>query len=98
VDVNLGFSGRKEILETITTFDLDADGKEIRLDHPALGGIEYDLNAQSFLRALHASVSFDTFEQLVNSQSLKVHAGATVFELDNKSRSALRDMLRAVQK
>ena len=97
VDVNLGCSGRKEMLQEITTFEFDADGHEITIDRPLPGGVEYDLNAKKFLRAIHGSVTFDTFEKLVSSSSLKVHVGKTVFELDKNSRSALRDMLKAVQ-
>lgn len=97
VNVNLGCSGQKELLGTITEFKLDADGQELTLEHLRPGGIEYDLNAKRFLRAIHGSVSFDTFAKLVSSKSLKVHVGEMVFELNNNSRSALRDMLKAVQ-
>lgn len=97
VNVNLGCSGQKEMLAQITAFELEGDGHEIKLDHPRAGGIQFDLNAKRFLRAMHGSVSFDTFERLVSSDSLKVHVGQTVFELNKKNRSALVDMLKAVQ-
>jgi hypothetical protein len=96
VEVNLGCSGRKELLEKIAAFELEVDGHGINLDHPTVDDIEYDLNAKRFLRAMHGSVPFDTFESLVSSKSLKVHVGGVVFELNRNSRGALRDMSKAV--
>src|SRR5258708_23939554 len=87
VEVSLGCSARKELLEKIAAFELEVDGHGVKLDHPTVGGIEYDLNAKRFLRAMHGSVPFETFETLVSSKSIKVHVGEVVFELNKNSRA-----------
>jgi len=86
----------------ITGFKLDLDGHEIKLEQQTATGIQYDLNAQRFLRIMHASLSFDDFEKLVKSNSAKVHVGEgegeVDFEINKNGRNALSDMLRVVQK
>ena len=75
VTVNVGCSAAEARLQKITGFKLDLDGHEIKLEQQTATGIQYDLNAQRFLRIMHASLSFDDFEKLVKSNSAKVHVG-----------------------
>jgi hypothetical protein len=97
VSVSIGCSGREEILENLTGLALEIDNQAISLDQLMVGGIEYDLNAKKFLKRMHGSVPFDTFEKIVNGKSVKVHVAEVVFELSKDNRSALRDMLKVVR-
>ena len=95
--LNIGFDGEKERLETLVGFALEVDDKPVKLDELTVDGVGYDLTARRFFKSMHGSVSFETFENLVKSRSIRVHSGNIVFELSKNNRNALRDMLRAIQ-
>lgn len=65
-----------------------ADGKQFQFTSEPLGGATDGLDG---------FFDFESFEQIVAAQSIKVRVGEIAFTLDNNHREALRDMLKAIE-
>ncbi|HZB46740.1 MAG TPA: hypothetical protein VE360_15900 [Pyrinomonadaceae bacterium] len=69
---------------------VEADGKRFDFD-PRPSGCH-----QQQCVGVSARVDFDTFERIANGKSVKIHAGRFTFDLSERGRDAMRDMVRAV--
>ena len=96
VFVGLGFRSDKSRLEKLEGFVIEADEMSLKLVNRTVKGITFELDKYEWARAVVASLPFAEFQKLVASKSVRVQVADVSFDLDQISRGALRDMLKAI--
>lgn len=100
-------SGREVVRPEAVEVALSSDGEAVFKEGAGLSveadGKRFDFKPQPtscFEQKcvdVKAAVEFATFEQIANSRSVKIRAERFAFELSEKGRAAMRDLLRAVE-
>jgi len=98
VKVGMAFFASKARLQTLDMFSFELDQEEIKIDDVTVGGIGYDYNAKDFFRDIEGTVSFASFQKLTAAKLLKVRVKDVVFAFNVSDGSALRDMLRTIER
>jgi len=75
---------------------IEADGRQFNFE-AELGRCPQRAAGVDVCDSMHARVDFASFEQILNSKSVKVRAEPHVFELSETHLDALRDLLRAIK-
>lgn len=88
--------GERRIMEALSTFSLEADGESVALNNLRREGLTFEDYQQQWSRALKGNLTSGLFQKLVESKSVKVRVAELEFELSQKDRNALRDMLKAL--
>lgn len=96
VFVGIRFRSDKAKLQNLDRFVLAADNKPLSVTITAIEGLTFELDRNEWARALKGMLSFDDFKKLAIGQSARVRIGDFEYEMDQKSRVALRDMLKAL--
>jgi len=97
-DVSFGLRvfGERSMLESLSSFSLETDGESLAIDNVRREGLAFEDSEKQWSRGLHGVLPFALFQKLAASKRVRVRVAELEFELNQKDREALRDMLKAL--